>query len=241
MSCKALSSSSRMEYTENDPHERHGPLGHAAERPEPCVPANVFWHAGPVSGETRARRFGCAPLTFWLTGLSGAGKSTIAYELETLLIREGQPCAVLDGDNLRHGLNSDLGFSERDRHENVRRAAEVARLMNENGLVVVASLVSPYRDDREAAKAIVGAERFVEVYVSTSLDVCESRDPKGLYRKARTGEIREFTGVSSPYEPPSAPTLTVDTAALTPASAAAVLHVYLRGERNGGADHVAHG
>lgn len=238
MSCKALSSSSRIEHTENNPH---GLLGPAAELREPCVPANVFWHAGSVSGEARARRFGCAPLTFWLTGLSGAGKSTIAYEFETLLIREGQPCAVLDGDNLRHRLNSDLGFSEHDRHENVRRAAEVARLMNENGLVVVASLVSPYRADREAAKAIVGAERFVEVYVSTSLDVCESRDPKGLYRKARSGELREFTGVSSPYEPPSAPKLTVDTAALTPASAAAMLHVYLRGERKEGADYVAHG
>ena len=243
MSCKALTSSSCIEHVESNSHERPVPvsaLGPAAERREPCAPANVFWHAGAVSGEARARRFGCVPLTFWLTGLSGAGKSTVAYELENLLIREQQPCAVLDGDNLRHRLNCDLGFSERDRHENVRRTAEVARLMNENGLVVVASLVSPYRDDREAAKAIVGADRFVEVYVSTSLNVCESRDPKGLYRKARSGEIRGFTGVSSPYEPPSDPALTIDTAALTPASAAAVLHAYLR-EQNGGADHVAHG
>lgn len=243
MSCKALTSSSRTEHTEKTVPELCMPLEPAGEALAPCAPdapANVFWHAGNVSGDARARRFGCSPLTFWLTGLSGAGKSTIAYELENLLIREGQPCAVLDGDNLRHRLNSDLGFSERDRHENVRRAAEVARLMNENGLVVIASLVSPYRDDRAAAKEIVGVERFVEVYVSTSLDVCESRDPKGLYRKARSGEIRGFTGVSSPYEPPGAPTLTVDTASLTPASAAAVLHVYLR-ERNGGVDHVVHG
>ena len=242
MSCKALTSS-RIEHAESNAHERHVPIGAlepAAERREPCAPANVFWHAGAVSGEMRARRFGCAPLTFWLTGLSGAGKSTIAYELENSLIRDAQPCAVLDGDNLRHRLNCDLGFSERDRHENVRRTAEVARLMNENGLVVVASLVSPYRDDREAAKAIIGVDRFVEVYVSTSLDVCESRDPKGLYRKARSGEICGFTGVSSPYEPPNAPTLTVDTATLTPAAAAAVLHAYLR-ERNGGIDRVAHG
>ena len=243
MSCKALSSSSGTEHTETHAQERHATVsafGPSAERREPCAPANVFWHAGTVSGEARARRFGCAPLTFWLTGLSGAGKSTIAYEFENLLIRDEQPCAVLDGDNLRHRLNCDLGFSERDRHENVRRTAEVARLMNENGLVVVASLVSPYRVDRETAKAIVGADRFVEVHVSTSLDVCESRDPKGLYRKARSGELRGFTGVSSPYELPAEPALVVDTAASTPASAAAVLHAYLR-EQNGGVDRVAHG
>lgn len=243
MSLKALISSSCIEYSENNADDRHAPvatLTTIAEHCEPCTPANVFWHAGAVSGEARARRFGCVPLTFWLTGLSGAGKSTIAYELEHLLIRDGQPCAVLDGDNLRHRLNCDLGFSERDRHENVRRTAEVARLMNENGLVVVASLVSPYRDDREAAKAIVGDDRFVEVYVNTALDVCESRDPKGLYRKARSGEIRGFTGVSSPYEPPSAPALTLDTAALTPGGAATVLHAYLR-EQSGGIDCVAHG
>jgi adenylylsulfate kinase len=243
MSCKALSASAGIEHTETNPRELRtavAALASTPERREPCAPANVFWHAGAVSGEARARRFGCVPLTFWLTGLSGAGKSTIAYEFENVLIHHRQPCAVLDGDNLRHRLNCDLGFSERDRHENVRRTAEVARLMNENGLVVVASLVSPYRDDREDAKTIVGADRFVEVYVSTSLDLCESRDPKGLYRKARSGEIRGFTGVSSPYEPPSAPALTVDTATLTPAAAAAMLHVYLR-EQSGGADRVAHG
>lgn len=199
-----------------------------------CAPSNVFWQAGGLASEVRARQFGSAPVTFWLTGLSGAGKSTIAYELEQRLRSARRPCAVLDGDNLRHRLSRDLGFSDDDRRENVRRAAEVARLMNEVGLIVVTSLVSPFREDRAAACEIIGEDRFVEVYVSTSLDVCESRDPKGLYRKARQGEIRQFTGVSSPYEPPLAPTLVVDTAQLPLGGGAALLHAYLN-ERCG--DH----
>lgn len=188
---------------------------------------NVYKHAGVLSDETRALQFGRPPLTFWLTGLSGAGKSTIAFELEQLLRREGRPCAVLDGDNLRCGLNRDLGFSEGDRRENVRRAAEVARVMNDVGLVVVTSFVSPLRDDRTAARAIVGEGRFVEVYVSTSLHVCESRDPKGLYRKARCGELTDFTGVSAPYEPPLEPALALDTARLPHGGAARLLQAYL--------------
>jgi len=188
---------------------------------------NIFRHASGLSDDTRALQFGRPPVTFWLTGLSGAGKSTIAFDLERLLRNDGRPCAVLDGDNLRCGLNRDLGFSEHDRRENVRRAAEVARVMNDVGLVVVTSFVSPLRDDRAAARAIVGEARFVEVHVSTSLQVCESRDPKGLYRKARRGELVDFTGVSAPYEPPHAPALALDTAKLPHGGAAALLLAYL--------------
>ncbi len=189
--------------------------------------ANIFWHAGGVAEHARELQFGHSPLTFWLTGLSGAGKSTIAFDLERLLRREGRPCAVLDGDNMRCGLNRDLGFSEEDRRENVRRAAEVARLMNDVGLIVVTSFVSPLRQDRAAAREIVGAARFVEVHVSTPLQVCESRDPKGLYRKARRGELPDFTGVNAPYEPPLAPACALDTAMLPEGSAAARLLDYL--------------
>jgi len=188
---------------------------------------NVFRHAGGLSDDTRALQFGRPPLTFWLTGLSGAGKSTIAFDFERLLRRDARPCAVLDGDNLRCGLNRDLGFSEHDRRENVRRAAEVARVMNDVGLIVVTSFVSPLREDRAAAREIIGEARFVEVHVSTALAVCESRDPKGLYRKARRGELSQFTGVSAPYEPPLAPALTIDTSDLKRGGAAAVLHAYL--------------
>lgn len=189
--------------------------------------ANIFWHAGGVPEHARELQFGRSPLTFWLTGLSGAGKSTIAFDLERLLRREGRPCAVLDGDNMRCGLNRDLGFSDEDRRENVRRAAEVARLMNDVGLVVVTSFVSPLRQDRTAAREIVGAARFVEVHVSTPLQVCESRDPKGLYRKARRGELADFTGVNAPYEPPLAPACAFDTAKLPEGGAAALLLNYL--------------
>ena len=193
---------------------------------------HIFRHASGLPDETRALQFGRPPVTFWLTGLSGAGKSTIAFDLERLLRKDGRPCAVLDGDNLRCGLNRDLGFSERDRRENVRRAAEVARVMNDVGLVVVTSFVSPLREDRATARAIVGETRFVEVHVSTALQVCESRDPKGLYRKARRGELADFTGVSAPYEPPLAPALAVDTAKLPHGGAAALLLAYLEGRDN---------
>ncbi|RDU98537.1 adenylyl-sulfate kinase [Trinickia dinghuensis] len=193
----------------------------------PEAGANIFRHIGAMSDDARALQFGRPPLTFWLTGLSGAGKSTIAFELEQRLRREMRPCVVLDGDNLRCGLSRDLGFSEGDRRENIRRTAEVARMMNEVGLVVITSLVSPFRDDRAVARAIIGEARFAEVYVSTSLQVCESRDPKGLYRKARRGELTDFTGVSAPYEPPLAPALAVDTSDMKHGGAAALLYAYL--------------
>lgn len=193
----------------------------------PDAGANIFKHVSALSDDTRALQFGRPPLTFWLTGLSGAGKSTIAFELEQRLRQEMRPCVVLDGDDLRCGLSRDLGFSECDRRENIRRTAEVARMMNDVGLVVVTSLVSPRREDRAIARAIIGEARFAEIYVSTSLQVCESRDPKGLYRKARRGELTDFTGVSAPYESPLAPALAVDTSALNTGDAAALLHAYL--------------
>ncbi|WP_240943472.1 adenylyl-sulfate kinase [Janthinobacterium lividum] len=152
--------------------------------------------------------------TVWLTGLSGAGKSSIADALARQLKAQGRAVAVLDGDQLRHGLNRDLGFTPEDRHENIRRAAEVARLMNGAGLTVIAAFISPYRADRSMAAAIIGAAHFIEVHVSTPLATCEARDPKGLYAKARAGQLAQFTGVSSPYEAPLAAALTLDTDAL---------------------------
>lgn len=152
--------------------------------------------------------------TVWLTGLSGAGKTTVALALVQALKAQGRAAALLDGDQLRHGLNRDLGFTPEDRHENIRRAAEVARLMNGAGLTVIAAFISPYRADRAMAAAIIGAAHFIEVHVSTPLAVCEARDPKGLYEKARAGHLAQFTGVSAPYEAPLAAALTLDTGAL---------------------------
>ena len=172
----------------------------------------VVPHAAKVSSQNREALLGQRPLTVWLTGLSGAGKSTLAAEIEKRLIASGRACYMLDGDNVRAGINRDLGFGPDDRRENIRRVAEVARLMNDAGLIAIAAFISPYRADREMARDIVGAERFAEVYLDASLEVCERRDTKGLYARARSGEIAEFTGISAPYEPPEAPELVLDTA-----------------------------
>jgi adenylylsulfate kinase len=173
---------------------------------------NIIWHAPGVNLKSRAYLLKQHPITLWLTGLSGAGKSTLAFALEAELIKLGHACFVLDGDNVRHGLNRDLGFSAEDRQENIRRIAEVAKLMNAAGLIVIASFISPYCSDRQAAREIIGTDNFREVYISTSLSACEQRDVKGLYQKAREGLIAEFTGISSPYEPPLSPDLSLDTA-----------------------------
>jgi adenylylsulfate kinase len=162
-----------------------------------------------VSVEERAELLGQRPATIWLTGLSGAGKTTLAIELDNALMEAKRPSFILDGDSVRTGLCRDLGFGPDDRHENIRRVAEVARLMNDAGLVVVSAFISPYRADREMARQVIGADRFVEVYLDAPLEVCEQRDPKGLYRKARRGEISEFTGISAPYEPPVSPAAVV--------------------------------
>jgi adenylyl-sulfate kinase len=174
-------------------------------------PENIVWQDAHISREERGRLFSQNPVTIWMTGLSGAGKSTLAFALEARLIAMGHGCFVLDGDNVRHGLNRDLGFSPQDRCENIRRVAEVARLMNEAGLIVITSFISPYRTDRLQARQIIGPAAFLELHVATSLETCELRDVKGLYRRARAGEVRDFTGISSPYEPPENPALTVDT------------------------------
>jgi bifunctional enzyme CysN/CysC len=173
----------------------------------------VVPHASKVTGADRARLLGQRAVTVWLTGLSGAGKSTLATELERYLVNAGRACYMLDGDNVRAGINRDLGFGPDDRRENIRRIAEVARLMNDAGLLVVTAFISPYRADRDMARGIIGTETFLEVFVDSPLGVCEARDPKGLYRKARKGEIPEFTGISAPYEAPESPALKVDTAA----------------------------
>jgi bifunctional enzyme CysN/CysC len=167
----------------------------------------VVRETSAVPEAERSRRLGQRGFTVWLTGLSGSGKSTLARALELALHAQGRHAFVLDGDTLRMGLSRDLSFSREDRAENVRRTAEAARLLTDAGLVAIVSLISPFRAEREAARTIVGAERFVEVFVDTPLEVCESRDVKGLYAKARTGEIPEFTGISSPYEAPTAPEL----------------------------------
>ncbi|ACO78653.1 adenylylsulfate kinase [Azotobacter vinelandii CA] len=172
---------------------------------------NLTWHSTAVTPEMRATLSAQRPLTLWFTGLSAAGKSTLAFNLESLLIANRIHCCVLDGDNIRHGLCRDLGFDNHSRTENIRRVAEVARLMNDAGLVVMAAFISPYRRDRELARSIIGADRFHEIYVSAPLYVCERRDPKGLYKKVRIGELSGFTGVDSPYEEPDHPDVYLDT------------------------------
>jgi adenylylsulfate kinase len=166
---------------------------------------------GKVSGEERSSLLGQKPVTVWLTGLSGAGKSTLAVELERRLMDAARPCYLLDGDNMRAGISRDLGFRPQDRHENIRRVAEIARLMNDAALIAITAFISPYRADRRMARDIVGAGRFIEVYLDAPLEICEQRDPKGLYRRARAGQIADFTGVSAPYEAPEAPTLVLAT------------------------------
>lgn len=151
------------------------------------------------------------PVCLWMTGLSGAGKSTLANALEQELNKRGKHTYILDGDNLRHGLNSDLGFSEADRNENVRRAAEAAQLMVDAGLIVIVGLISPFKKERDWARSLFKDNQFKEIYISTSLEECEQRDVKGLYKKARQGEVKDFTGIDSPYEHPEHPDVIIDT------------------------------
>jgi len=190
-----------------------------AGRPAP-VSRNIVRSASLVSPDERRALLGQRGATVWLTGLSASGKSTIARQLERRLTDQGRLCYILDGDNVRHGLNRDLGFSMEDRRENIRRIAEVAALMNEAGVIVITAFISPYRQDREDAREVIGREAFVEAFVNTPLEVCEARDPKGLYRKARAGEIRQFTGVSDAYEPPKKPDIELPTENLSADQAA---------------------
>jgi adenylylsulfate kinase len=191
---------------------------------------NITWHQGQVARKDRERLLGQRGATLWLTGLSGSGKSTVAVAAEHALIERGHLAYVLDGDNIRHGLNKNLGFSPEDRTENIRRIAEVAKLFTDCGTLVLTSFISPYRADRDAARALFGPGDFIEVYVSTSLETCEARDPKGLYQKARAGQIPEFTGISAPYEAPERPELVLDTGVLSVEESVASLIRYLEGK-----------
>lgn len=178
--------------------------------------SQVVWHGGQVTLSEREALLGQRAATIWLTGLSASGKSTLAFALERALTDRGRSCYVLDGDNVRHGLNKNLGFSAEDRSENIRRIAEVAKLMNDAGLIVISAFISPFRQDRRQAREIIGSDRFREIFLNTPLAVCESRDPKGMYKMARAGRIADFTGISSPYEAPEAPFLTLDTDQFSP-------------------------
>lgn len=176
---------------------------------QPGIHSDVVWHGGVISREQRHRHLGVVGATVWLTGLSGSGKSTVAFEVERRLVEAGVAAYVLDGDNLRHGLNAGLGFSADDRAENVRRVGEVALLLADSGVVALAPLVSPYRADRDRVRSRhdeMGVP-FIEVHVATPLEECERRDPKGLYAKARAGELTGFTGIDDPWEPPLSPEL----------------------------------
>ena len=190
---------------------------------------NVIWHDGLVHREQRESRRGHRGAILWFTGLSGAGKSTLANAVEEQLFAEGCVTYVLDGDNVRHGLNGDLGFSPEDRTENIRRIGEVARLFVDAGAIVLTAFISPYRADRDRIRAAVSDPRdFIEIFVDCPLDVCEERDPKGLYEKARSGEIPEFTGISAPYEAPENPEICVDTKELGVQEAASRVVEYMR-------------
>ena len=204
--------------------------GSPDRRTDTSVSPNVVWHDHGVPRRERWRAAGVVGATVWFTGLSGSGKSTIAAALSERLVAEGRLTYTLDGDNLRHGLTADLGFSAEDRAENVRRVAEVARLFADAGVVTLVPVISPYRAGRDHARAVHEAAdlTFLEVYVDAPLEVCEARDPKGLYVKARAGELTGFTGVDDPYEPPLRPDLVLETATTSPADAAEVVLRELR-------------
>jgi len=168
---------------------------------------NIVWHNSQVTKEKRVKLTNQKPCILWLTGLSGSGKSTIANILEEILHNNGNLTYLLDGDNIRHRLNSDLGFDDESRVENIRRVGEVSKLFVDSGLIVISAFISPFEKDRELAKSLVNKEEFIEIFIDTPLAVCEQRDPKGLYKKARDGEIKDFTGIDSPYEQPTNPTI----------------------------------
>ena len=176
---------------------------------------NITWHHAHVTCEDREKLLNQKGVVIWYTGLSGSGKSTLAHEVEAALYQRGHLTYVLDGDNIRHGLNKNLGFSPDDREENIRRIGEVAKLFADTGIIAMTAFISPYRADRDKARSLVSAGRFVEIFVDCPMDVLEARDPKGLYKKARAGEIKEFTGISAPYEAPDNPELVIDTCKLS--------------------------
>jgi len=192
--------------------------------------SNIVWHDGSVTKNDRENALGQRGVVLWFTGLSGSGKSTLAREVEKRLFANGHHCYVLDGDNIRFGLNRNLGFSPADRTENIRRIGEVAKLFTEAGIIVLTAFISPYREDREMARALMTEGEFIEIFAQCPVFECERRDVKGLYKKARTGEIKEFTGISAPYEEPLRPELSVDTTLLTPGEAADLIMDYLKSQ-----------
>lgn len=183
---------------------------------------NITWHHSQIGSDERAKVLGHRGCTLWLTGLSGSGKSTIAVALEHALIERGCLAYRLDGDNIRHGLNSNLGFSADDRKENIRRIGEVAKLFADSGVITISSFISPYQSDRDQVRTIheQSSLPFLEVFINTPIEICESRDPKGLYKKARAGEIKGFTGIDDPYEAPTNPEIDLKTDELSPDEAA---------------------
>ena len=172
---------------------------------------NIVWHNQSITKEKRLTLLNQKPCILWFTGLSGSGKSTIANAVELELFKRRRKTYLLDGDNVRHGLNKDLGFSEQDRIENIRRIGEVAKLFVDSGLIVLTAFISPFKSDRQIARSLVKYDEFIEVFIDTPLEVCEQRDPKGLYKKARDGAIKNFTGISSPYEAPEEPQIHIKT------------------------------
>jgi adenylylsulfate kinase len=191
--------------------------------------SNVTWHEGHVTREERHALLGQKGATLWFTGLSGSGKSTIAFTLEHALVQQGWLAYVLDGDNIRHGLNKNLGFSAADREENIRRIGEVAKLFADTGIITMTSFISPYRKDRDAVRELHAAEKlpFFEIHVNTPMATCEERDPKGLYKKARAGQLKNFTGIDDPYEAPLQPELTIDATGVSPQEATVLLLEFL--------------
>lgn len=181
----------------------------------PDTPRNIVRHEGVITRQDRENLLGQKGCVAWFTGLSGSGKSTVARAAEELLTKDGRLVYVLDGDNVRHGLCSDLGFSDEDRTENIRRIGHVAQILADAGAIVLTAFISPFRADRQKVREVVGENEFLEVFVDAPIEVCESRDPKGLYKKARAGDIPEFTGISSPYEPPEQPALQLPTGQLS--------------------------
>ncbi|MBE3606329.1 adenylyl-sulfate kinase [Campylobacter sp. RM13119] len=172
---------------------------------------NIVWHNQTITKDERTVLLGQKPCIIWFTGFSGSGKSTIANAVELELFKRGRKTYLLDGDNVRYGLNKDLGFSENDRVENIRRVGEVAKLFVDSGLIVLTAFISPFKSDRQIARNLVKDDEFIEVFIDTPLEICEQRDPKGLYKKAREGVIKNFTGISSPYEAPQAPQVHIKT------------------------------
>jgi len=189
---------------------------------------DVVWHAHAVSRDDRSQQKSQKPCLLWFTGLSGAGKSTVANALDYALFKMGKHTFLLDGDNVRHGLNKDLGFSDIDRVENIRRIGEAAKLFSDAGLIVLSAFISPFKSDRQIVRSLFLEGEFIEVFVSTPLTVCEERDPKGLYKKARAGEIKHFTGIDSDYEAPQSPEITLDTSKYSVEECAEQLIVLLK-------------